>query len=105
MSLIEVENLSKQFRVARKPEGGRGRLRRLRRDFADVHAVDGVSFVLRDPAEMVGNDARDSSLGIVRVGECLDHAAMIVREAVEIEGRCDLILVTKEVINAPRTRP
>ena len=41
MALIEVENLSKQFRVARKREGGRGRLRRLRRDFADVHAVDG----------------------------------------------------------------
>ncbi|MBK6662896.1 MAG: ATP-binding cassette domain-containing protein [Thermoflexaceae bacterium] len=53
MALIEVENLSKQFRVARKPEGGRGRLRRLRRDFADVHAVDGVSFAV-EAGEMVG---------------------------------------------------
>jgi ABC-type glutathione transport system ATPase component len=50
--LIEVENPQRQFRVARKP-GRRGRLHRLRRDFADVHAVDGVSFAV-EAGEMVG---------------------------------------------------
>ncbi len=42
MDIIEVEGLSRTFRVARRREGGL--LRRLRRDYQEVRAVDGVSF-------------------------------------------------------------
>lgn len=53
MPLIEVEGLSKQFRVARRREGARGRFGRVRRDFVDVHAVERVSFTV-EAGEMVG---------------------------------------------------
>ena len=51
MNVIEVEALSRTFRVARRREGSL--FRRLGRDYADVRAVDGVSFTIA-PGEIVG---------------------------------------------------
>lgn len=54
MSLIDVENLHKTFRVAARREGRFGALKTLMaREYRDVRAVDGVSFQLRK-GEMVG---------------------------------------------------
>ena len=54
MSIIEVEQARKVFRVARKRPGLSGALRALvRPDFREVVAVDGVSFSV-EPGEMVG---------------------------------------------------
>ncbi|MGD9889751.1 MAG: ATP-binding cassette domain-containing protein [Dehalococcoidia bacterium] len=49
--MIEVEDLRKTFRIYRKH--GRGPLGLIRRDASDIHAVDGVSFAVRE-GEMVG---------------------------------------------------
>ncbi|MBK9943591.1 MAG: ABC transporter ATP-binding protein [Kouleothrix sp.] len=54
MSLIEVEDLRKTFRVAVRQQGRLGALKTLlAREYRDVCAVDGVSFTL-DAGEMVG---------------------------------------------------
>jgi ABC-2 type transport system ATP-binding protein len=54
VALIEVENLAKTFRVAKRHEGRFGAIRGLiARDYRDVHAVDKVSFQL-EAGEMVG---------------------------------------------------
>jgi ABC-2 type transport system ATP-binding protein len=53
MPIIEVNNLSKTYRVFRKKEGLLGAVRGLlRRDYKEVRAVDNVSFVI-EPGEMV----------------------------------------------------
>ncbi len=51
MDIIDVEGLTRTFRVRRG--GERGLLGRLRREFVDVRAVDGVSFAV-GPGEIVG---------------------------------------------------
>ena len=53
MPIIEAIELSKTYRVAQKKEGLRGALRGLfRREYREVHAVEGVSFTI-EPGEMV----------------------------------------------------
>jgi len=53
MSAIEVNNLSKHYRVYRKKEGLGASIRGLfHRDYSEVHAVDGVSFQI-EKGEMV----------------------------------------------------
>ena len=52
--IIEVHNLSKEFRTFRRREGVRGALQNLFvRDYLTVRAVDGISFSI-EPGEMVG---------------------------------------------------
>jgi len=52
--IIEVHNLSKEFRTFRRREGVVGALQNLFvRDYLTVHAVDGISFSI-EPGEMVG---------------------------------------------------
>jgi ABC-2 type transport system ATP-binding protein len=54
MTLIEVDNLRKTFRLAQRKSGPFGAVRTLfAREYRYVHAVDGVSFSL-DAGEMVG---------------------------------------------------
>src|SRR5947199_4243314 len=51
--IIEADNLSKIYRVFQKKEGFLGAVRGLfRRQYKEVHAVDGVSFTI-EPGEMV----------------------------------------------------
>ncbi len=53
MPIIEADNLTKIYRVAQKKEGVAGAVRGLfRREYREVHAVDGVSFLIQ-PGEMV----------------------------------------------------
>lgn len=53
MPIVEVQDLTKIYRVAQKKEGILGALRGLyRREYKDVRAVDGVSFSI-EPGEMV----------------------------------------------------
>src|SRR6267378_1242244 len=53
MPIIEAHNLTKTYRVSQKKEGLLGALRGLfRREYKDVHAVEGVSFAI-EPGEMV----------------------------------------------------
>jgi ABC-2 type transport system ATP-binding protein len=53
MPIIEVEGLSKTYRVVQKEPGLRGSLRALlRRRYKEVHAVADVSFTI-EPGEMV----------------------------------------------------
>src|ERR1700737_634315 len=53
MAVIEVRNLSKNYRVFQKREGVRGALRGLyRREYKQVRAVDDVSFTI-EPGEIV----------------------------------------------------
>lgn len=53
MAIIEVEGLTKTYRVFQKKEGLLGALRGLyRREYKEVRAVDGVSFSI-EPGEMV----------------------------------------------------
>src|SRR5712692_7014920 len=52
--IIQVENLSKEFRTFRRREGVLGALQNLFvREYVTVHAVDRVSFTI-EPGEMVG---------------------------------------------------
>jgi ABC-type uncharacterized transport system, ATPase component len=54
VALIEVENVAKTFRVAKRYEGRFGAIRSLlAREYREVHAVDKVSFQL-EAGEMVG---------------------------------------------------
>ncbi len=54
MAIIEVRELSKQFRTFRRREGVLGALQNLFvREYVTVHAVDRVSFAI-EPGEMVG---------------------------------------------------
>lgn len=54
MSLIDVEDLQKTFKIATRKSGRLGALKALvSREYRDVRAVDGVSFAL-DAGEMVG---------------------------------------------------
>jgi ABC-2 type transport system ATP-binding protein len=53
MPIIEVEELRKHFRVARRRPGARGPLAALRRETVTVRAVDGISFTVA-AGEMVG---------------------------------------------------
>lgn len=54
MSLIDVEDLQKTFKIATRQSGRLGALKALvSREYRDVRAVDGVSFAL-DAGEMVG---------------------------------------------------
>jgi ABC-2 type transport system ATP-binding protein len=54
MAQIRVENLTKVFRVSKRPPGTWGALRGLlRRDVREVRALDGVSFSI-EPGELVG---------------------------------------------------
>ncbi|HYT94130.1 MAG TPA: ATP-binding cassette domain-containing protein, partial [Gemmataceae bacterium] len=53
MPIIEASGLSKTYRVFQKKEGFLGAVRGLfRRQYKEVHAVDGVSFTI-EPGEMV----------------------------------------------------
>jgi ABC-2 type transport system ATP-binding protein len=53
MSIIEVNGLTKTYRVSQKKEGLRGALRGLfRREYRDIHAVEDVTFRI-EPGEMV----------------------------------------------------
>src|SRR5436853_3685756 len=53
MPIIEAVNLTKTYRVSQKKEGFLGALRGLyRREYKEVRAVDGVSFLIQ-PGEMV----------------------------------------------------
>jgi ABC-2 type transport system ATP-binding protein len=54
MPIIEADSLSKTYRVYQKKEGLLGALRGLvRREYKEIHAVDGVSFRIK-PGEIVG---------------------------------------------------
>jgi ABC-2 type transport system ATP-binding protein len=53
MPIIEAQGLAKTYRVAQKKEGVFGAIRGLvRREYKEVHAVDGVDFAI-EPGEMV----------------------------------------------------
>src|SRR5438105_11339719 len=53
MPIIEAHNLTKTYRVSQKKEGFLAALRGLfRREYKQVHAVEGVSFAI-EPGEMV----------------------------------------------------
>src|SRR5688500_1144327 len=54
MPIIETQDLTKVYRVFQKQDGITGALRGLwRREYKQVHAVDGVSFAI-EPGEIVG---------------------------------------------------